>query len=229
LQKGLYGPQHLTQKAQLAPLITRHPTQAQIAAACMKPLLQGENCNQPVDVILDGRWHNLASLETPGVDATLEHVLESAWGRSGSSLNDTYTIDQRERITPSASVLGLVDAVGNPPSLRLVGTLAWSRRRWTIKGALNHTGGSGRLAHTQFNLGLNNALDQRPPFVNQFDLTSGALGYDPANASLLGRQVSLQFFNVGDVEPATSFLNLHGNRNPPSPGVHARPQALSDK
>jgi hypothetical protein len=31
-----------------------------------------------------------------------------------------------------------------------------------------------------------------PPFVNQFDLTSGIFGYDPANASLLGRQVSLQ-------------------------------------
>jgi outer membrane receptor protein involved in Fe transport len=52
-------------------------------------------------------------------------------------------------------------------------------------------GGSGWLANTQFNLGINNALDQRPPFVNQYDLTSGTLGYDPANASLLGRQVSL--------------------------------------
>jgi hypothetical protein len=55
LQKGPYGPRHLTQEAQLAPLIVRHPTQAQIAATCMEPLLQGENCNQPVDVILDGR------------------------------------------------------------------------------------------------------------------------------------------------------------------------------
>ena len=36
-----------------------------------------------------------------------------------------------------------------------------------------------------------NALEQRPPFVNQFDLPTGTLGYDPANASLLGRQVSL--------------------------------------
>jgi outer membrane receptor protein involved in Fe transport len=43
-------------------------------------------------------------------------------------------------------------------------------------------GGSGWLANTQFNLGTNNALDQRPPFVNQFDLTSGTLGYEPAPA-----------------------------------------------
>ena len=54
-------------------------------------------------------------------------------------------------------------------------------------------GGSGWLANTQFNLGINNALDQRPPFVNQINLDdSGTFGYDPANASLLGRQVSLQ-------------------------------------
>jgi hypothetical protein len=35
-------------------------------------------------------------------------------------------------------------------------------------------------------------LSTSPPFVNQFDLPSGTLGYGPGNASLLGRQVSLQ-------------------------------------
>jgi hypothetical protein len=32
----------------------------------------------------------------------------------------------------------------------------------------------------------------RPPFVNHCDLSSGTLGYDAANATLLGRGVSLQ-------------------------------------
>jgi outer membrane receptor protein involved in Fe transport len=48
-------------------------------------------------------------------------------------------------------------------------------------------GGSGLLANTQFNLGTNNALDQRPTFVNQFDLTSGTLGYDPAKCQSAGQ------------------------------------------
>jgi len=47
------------------------------------------------------------------------------------------------------------------------------------------------LANTQFNLGVNIALDQRPPFVNQFDPLSGTMGYDAANATVLGRQVRL--------------------------------------
>jgi outer membrane receptor protein involved in Fe transport len=113
-----------------------------------------------------------------------------------------------------------VDTVGNPPALRLVGNLSWSLKGWTVQGTVNYTGAyrdvgfaparrvdawttldinigyrlaeQGRFAHAQINLGINNAFDQRPPFVNRFELGSGTLGYDPANASLLGRQVSLQ-------------------------------------
>jgi hypothetical protein len=48
------------------------------------------------------------------------------------------------------------------------------------------------MADTQCNFGVNNLFDQSPPFVNQFDLLSGTFGYDAANASLVGRQISLQ-------------------------------------
>jgi outer membrane receptor protein involved in Fe transport len=211
----------LTQEAQLASLITRNPTQAQIDAACRKPPLNGASCTLPIAVILDGRFRNVASFKTRGVDAALDYFLDTAWGKVGSSLNGTYTIDQWQQITPAAPVLVLVDTVGNPPSVRLAWNLSWSHRGWTLQGTLNHTGsyrdpasapvrkvdawstvdlnvgyrvdgGSGWLANAQFNLGINNALDQRPPFVNQFDLPSGTLGYDPANANVLGRQISLQ-------------------------------------
>ncbi len=211
----------LTPEAQLAGLVTRNPTQAQLNAVCTKPPLLGGNCSQPIAVILDERFRNLTGLKTRGVDAVLDYVLNTARGKVSASLNGTYTIDQREQITPTAPVFDLVDTVGNPPSLRLVGNLSWSLRGWTVQSTVNYTGayrdagsvptrkvdswttvdvnigyrvegGSGWLANTQFNLGINNALDQRPSFVNRFDLPTGTLGYDPANASLLGRQVSLQ-------------------------------------
>jgi len=211
----------LTQEARLASLITRNPTRAQIDAVCTKPSISGESCNQPIAVIIDGRFRNIASLKTRGVDTMLDYFLNTARGKVTFSLNGTYTIDQRQQITPTAPVFDLVDTVGNPTSLRLVGNLSWSLKGWTVQSTVNYTGayrdpgsvperrvdswttvdinvgyrvdgGSGWLANAQFNLGINNALDQRPPFVNQFDLTSGTFGYDPANASLLGRQVSLQ-------------------------------------
>jgi iron complex outermembrane recepter protein len=211
----------LTQEAQFASLITRHPTRAQIAAVCTKPPLRGGDCNQSVDVILDGRWHNLPSLKTRGVDAVLGYFVDSARGKVAFSLNGTYTIEQKQQITSTAPVVNLVNTVGNPPSLRLVGNLSWSLRDWTVQSTVNYTGaywdpgagparrvdswttvdfnigylvhgGSGWLANTQSNLGFINVFDQRPPFVNRFDLTSGTFGYDPANATLLGRGVSLQ-------------------------------------
>ena len=211
----------LTQEARLASLITRNPTRAQIDAVCTKPSISGETCNQDIKVIIDGRFRNIASLKTRGVDTVLDYFLNTARGKVTFSLNGTYTIDQRQQITPTAPVFDLVNTVGNTTSLRLVGILSWSLKGWTVQSTVNYTGayrdpasvperrvdswttvdinvgyrvdgGSGWLANTQFNLGINNALDQRPPFVNQFDLTSGTFGYDPANASLLGRQVSLQ-------------------------------------
>jgi len=128
--------------------------------------------------------------------------------------------------------------------MRRISTSAPARRgdSWTtvdINIGYRVDGGSGWLANTQFNLGINNALDRRAPFVNQFDLPSGTLGYDPANASLLGRQVSLQVVKRWGGEPGssqsddgsrrpgprypTSFLNLQANRNPSSPRfMHAQ-------
>ena len=219
---GPETPFFLTQEVQLASLITRNPTRAQINAVCVKPPLYGGSCDQPIDVILDGRWRNLASLRTRGVDAALDYLLHTGWGNVGASLNGTYMSELKQQIGPTAPVVDLVDTVGNPPSLRLVGTLSWSLRGWTVQTTVNHTGayrdpgsvperevdswttvdvnigyrvdgGSGWLANTQSNLGIINVFDESPPFVNQFDLTSGTFGYDPANATLLGRGISLQF------------------------------------
>jgi iron complex outermembrane receptor protein len=217
---GDYGT-FFAQEAQFASLITRNPTQAQIDAVCTNPPLFGETCNQPLAAILDDRWRNFASLKARGVDAVVDYFLDTVRGKVSVGLNGTYTIDQRQQVTPTAPVFDLVDTVGNPPSVRLVGNLSWSLRGWTVQSTVNYTGAyqdpgsvpvrrvdswttvdvnigyrvdgsSGWLANTQCNLGFINVFDQRPPFVNQFDLFTGTMGYDAANASLLGRQVSLQ-------------------------------------
>src|SRR4029077_1258778 len=120
IQDPGYSTIFLIQEAQFASLITRNPTQAQIDAVCKKPPLSGGDCNQPIAAILDVRWRNHASLKTRGMDAALDYVLDTARGKVSSSLNGTYTIDQKQQITPTAPVFDLVDTVGNPSSLRLV-------------------------------------------------------------------------------------------------------------
>lgn len=179
------------------------------------------NCSQPIAAILDDRFHNLASVRTHGVDFTLGYAIDTERGKWAAGLNGTYTFAQEHQITATAPVLDVVNTVGNPLHLRWAAHLSWSSRRWTAQTNVNYSGayrdpgsipvrgvdswttvdlnlgygldgGQGWLANTQCNLGVNNLFGQKPPFVNQFDVFSGNFGYDTANGSLLGRQISLQ-------------------------------------
>jgi iron complex outermembrane receptor protein len=179
------------------------------------------NCSQPLAAILDDRFHNLASVRTRGVDFTLAYAIDSARGKWALGLNGTYMFFQDQQITPTAPVFDFVNTVGSPLKLRVAARLSWSKRGWTVLTTVNHAGayqdtdtvpargvdswttvdlnvgyrvdgGQGWLADSQCNLGANNLFDQAPPFVNQYDQPSGNLGYDAANASLLGRRISLQ-------------------------------------
>ena len=221
----------LIRESEFASLVTRNPTQAQIDAVCAKPPLYGGDCNQPIAAILDNRFRNLDSVRTHGLDASLEYSIDSARGKWVYGLSGTYTIDQKARITPTSPVFDYVDTVGGPLQLRLAGHVSWSLGRWTVRATVNYAGRyrdpgvvpartvnawttgdvnigykvdgrQGWLANTQINFGVINLLDQRPPFVNQYDMQSGTLGYDPANANVLGRQVSVQVVKSwGAVEP----------------------------
>ena len=216
-----YSAEFLVRENEFASLITRNPTQAQIDAVCQRPPLNGGDCNQPIAALLDNRFRNLASVKTRGVDVALDYSNDTARGQWVYGLNGTYIFDQKQQITPTAPVFDYVDTVGNPLQFRFAGHMSWSLQRWTVQATVNYTGryrdpgpvsarvvdswttadfnvgyhvegGEGWLANTQINFGIINFFDQRPPFVNQYDVYSGNLGYDAANATVLGRQVSLQ-------------------------------------
>jgi iron complex outermembrane receptor protein len=186
-----------------------------------KPPLVGGSCHQPIDVIIDQRFRNITSVRTRGVDVALDYSNDTATGKWVYGLNGTYMVDQQQQITPMAPVVDYVNTVGNPLQVRFAGHVSWSRQHWTVQAMVNYTGpyrdpgsvparsvdswttadfnlgyqvdgGQGWLAGTQCNFGIINLFNQRPPFVNQFDPLSGTVGYDAANATVLGRQVSLQ-------------------------------------
>ena len=179
------------------------------------------DCSQRFAAILDDRFRNLASVRTRGVDFTLDYAIDGTRSKWIFSLNGTYMLLQDQQLTPTAPVFDFVNTVGSPLKLRVAAHLSWSKKGWTVLTTVNHAGayqdpgtvpargvdswttvdlnvgyrvedGQSWLANTQCNLGVNNLFDQAPPFVNQYEQSSGNLGYDAANASLLGRQISLQ-------------------------------------
>jgi len=184
------------------------------------------------------------------------YAIDGAHGKWTFGLNCTDTFFQDQQRTATAPVFDFVNTVGKPVKLRFAAQLGWSSEGWTVLTTVNHTGayedpgavpargvdawttvdvnlgyridgGSGRLAQARFNLGLNDALDQRPPFINQFDLGSGTLGYARPTPVWWAGRSACSLWRIGGREPAFS-LNLHGNRNPPSRSVHVRRSALRD-
>lgn len=164
-------------------------------------------------VILDGRWVNTGELRTRGVDVT------AGWGRDFGAdridldLAATFLMEYSRLQTPVAVREQLVDVVGFPVDLRMRGAVSWSREDWsarlgvhyvddyhtaagqrisswlTLDGQIRWTvpdgGGRGGLEAA---LNVQNLLDEDPPF---YDNPQG-FGFDPANATVLGRVVSLQ-------------------------------------
>ena len=153
--------------------------------------------------------------------AILVYALDTMRGKWAFGLQGTYVFNFDQQITNTAPLYDYVDTVGYPLKPRLAAHLSWSFRHWTILTTVNYSGayqdpsfvparnidswttvdlnlgyrldgGQGWMANTRCNLGVNNLFDQAAPFVNQYDLFSGNFGYDAANGSLLGRQVSLQ-------------------------------------
>jgi len=213
----------LSYETELASLITRNPTRAQLDAACrdVRRFYGTGICSDPITVIIDGRFLNLARITTHGVDVALDYAIDTSRGKWAFVLNGTYTFILSQQITQTSPVFEAVNTVGNPLTLRWATHVSWSFNGWNILTTVNHSGayqdpgsqpargvdswttvdlnvgyrldgGRGWLSNMQCNFGVNNLFDKSPPFVNQFDSHAGALGYDAANASLLGRQVSLQ-------------------------------------
>jgi outer membrane receptor for ferrienterochelin and colicin len=178
-------------------------------------------CAGPLAAILDGTVRNLSLSKTQGVDAEAHYSLPTSRGSWNFGLNGTYTFSFRKQITVTAPVVNVVDTVANPLKLRAVGTVGWSLGGWSTQATVNFTGayrdtnsvparavdswttvdlsvgyrtGSklSWLSDTDLHLGAINLFDKRPPFVNQYLFAAGVLAYDAANASILGRMVSLQ-------------------------------------
>lgn len=164
---------------------------------------------------------NLASTKTRGIDFQLDYSVETDAGRWTAGVNANKILDftrQASSTTPEVSVL---DTFLNPASLKLRASAGFARGGFTGNLFVNHTGsyrtdttaasepisswttadatfsyafdpsGHSWLKGVQTTLSVTNLFDKAPPATP----TLGAnlvSGYDPANASPVGRFVAVE-------------------------------------
>lgn len=171
----------------------------------------------PVGAIVDKRMRNIATSKVSGVDLQAAYDIASEAGEFSFGLNGSYLIDNSAALLTTLPSVELVDTVSNPVALRIRASASWSRGGWGASSFVNYTGSytdnqsnpqrsidswttidlhlsyeahvsSSWLNDVRLSVTVQNLFDEDPPFVNR----NFGMGFDPANASIFGRYVSLQ-------------------------------------
>lgn len=211
----------LEHASEWASVITRNPSQTQIAAICDSPEYIGSvsEClaSNPA-AIVDLRLANLSATRTSGLDLDAHQRLESLWGQFEIGLQGNYVFRFLQSVTPTSPAVSILDTVGNPLSLRLRATAGWSRRGlqqqgWSFHVALNYTGAyrdptslrlptvpawttvdaqaSYRMAGVLRGGATTLSLNAVNVFNHDPPFVDSEFGYDVANVQPLGRVLSL--------------------------------------
>ncbi len=206
--------------AAYAPLVNLRPTAAQIQAIYASPTFQNFR-NIPasaIGAIFDGRNANLAATRNSGIDVAFDKYFPAGSGRFSIDGSVTYIIKNSVQAVRGAPAVSQLNQVYAPIDLRVRGGLGWSNDNWSTGLTLNYVDGYGdpfdptvrinpfgtidlQLGYTStaeaglmkglsLRLNVQNLADSDPPRV-PIQSPDFSPGYDPVNASALGRFISV--------------------------------------
>ena len=174
-----------------------------------------------VQAIFDGRLQNIAKTEESGVDVRAESDAQTDFGDLSFSLQGQYLARLNNQAAPTTPYVSVVGTPFNPPRVRMQANMTWSAKGWTASTTLDYTGSykdtlvvgnpsvgswpivNGRLAYETGRsfastplenitaaVSVGNLMNRAAPHVD--GLANQTLGYDPSNASPLGRSILFQ-------------------------------------
>jgi iron complex outermembrane receptor protein len=173
-----------------------------------------------VYTVIADEYQNVSILNARGVDLTAAYHRPTAWGDFGLTSTTSWLRETRQP-SSAAAVQVLTGTIFNPPRFKARAGLTWSRGGWSSAWFLNHVSSETNAASavpiqvgsfttvdaqfavdasgwsevtqgTHLSLSIRNLLDRDPPYLNTgFSAASFIRGYDPTNASALGRFISL--------------------------------------
>ena len=170
----------------------------------------------PADIgaVIDNRFQNIEERTMDGVDVSVALAQPIGPGVLDATVNATYLLSIDQVSGVGAATLDLLDTVGNPVDLKLRGDVNYTVNDITLHTALNFIDGYRDATRTpeaavsswltfdlgvsvvlrsmgglQVSLAASNVFDREPPKVLASSLRL-PFGYDPANASPVGRFVT---------------------------------------
>jgi iron complex outermembrane recepter protein len=167
-----------------------------------------------ITALIDNRYLNVSEQWARGIDIRFKFSLDSDWGQFTPFLNGSY-LQLRQKLTATSPELTISGLVFYPQKYKIQGGLNWSRSSLAGTAIFNYVPpennnllvspeqigcwatldlqGSYSIvrAHSMFDgisfrLSVLNVLDKRPAY-----LAGSLLGYDPTQASPLGRVVKI--------------------------------------
>ena len=196
------------------------PTAAQLTDIYASPRLANYYGLQPGDIryFLNVETQNLARQNVQGIDFTAAYSRDVAGGTGTIDMSGTRLLVLNEHFTSTSPASNVLGTLFNPARLRMRGHLGWSKSGFSGDAFVNYTGRyrntlaspAARVASwTTFDaqigyrfgeasplkgarlaLSATNLTDRKPPYV-QYSLPGSTFGYDPNQASAIGRQLSV--------------------------------------
>lgn len=206
----------LIREGEFGSLVTRNPSSANVVALLSSPLFRGVPPNPAtIGVIFDARLRNNARTVINGLDVGLGYRAPTRWGDFGVRLDTSHLLDYKRAVTSSSALVDIDGTVGQPVDFRARSTVSYARGGLSANVSVNYWNDyhdtvnnrpvdswttidarvqyrfdeveSSPLSGVSVALSATNVFNEDPPFVNQ---TAG-VGFDPLNASALGRWVNV--------------------------------------
>ncbi|MEJ1961527.1 MAG: TonB-dependent receptor [Gammaproteobacteria bacterium] len=176
----------------------------------------GNCLTTPISAIVDLRLRNDAIVHTRGFDVLARYAKQTSLGRFSLSLNGTYILDFAEARAAGLPLADRVSTPSYPIDIKVRGGLRWQLGGFDVSANVSYLNGyddtasaparhvkpwttvdlrgaytldapaQSWLGNTTLSLGIDNAFDSDPPFVNN----AVGIGYDQENGDLIGRTLS---------------------------------------
>ena len=206
--------QPLVQPEVFGSLLIRNPSAAQVNEVLSRGLPLVGVLPETVGYLLDVRTQNIGRTKADGIDLTAAYAVPTSYGDFDFTLGGMFVTNFEDQLTPTSPLVDRLNTIGYPGSMRGRASMSWSNLGWNAGLYLNyvhsydnvtvtptqrvgswttadiHVGysfenGEGLLSGLDLALDVRNLTDRDPVFV---DIEGG---YDPTNASPMGRLIGL--------------------------------------